>query len=99
VPYTRDLHAVADRVWTWTLPDGGFGWSNSGLVAGDGQSLLVDTLFDAPLTREMLDALTSITDTAPIRDALITHSNGDHTHGAMVLGPSVRVIAAEATAD
>ncbi|MCV7408508.1 2-hydroxyhepta-2,4-diene-1,7-dioate isomerase [Mycobacterium florentinum] len=98
-PFTRGLHAIADRVWAWVLPDGGFGWSNAGLVAGDGQSLLVDTLFDAQLTREMLDALAPITDTAPIRDALITHSNGDHTHGAMLLDPSVRIVAAEATAD
>ncbi|BCI85835.1 hypothetical protein NIIDMKKI_10410 [Mycobacterium kansasii] len=32
VPYTRGLHEVADRVWAWTLPDGGTagatpGWS------------------------------------------------------------------------
>ena len=46
VPYTRGLHEVADKVWAWTLPDGGYGWSNAGLVAGDGASLLVDTLFD-----------------------------------------------------
>src|SRR5271165_2732605 len=26
--------------WAWTLPDGGYGWSNAGLVAGDGASLL-----------------------------------------------------------
>ena len=57
VPYTRGLHQVADRVWAWTLPDGGYGWSNAGLVAGDGASLLVDTLFDLPLTREMLTAM------------------------------------------
>ena len=56
VPYTRGLHEVADRVWAWTLPDGGYGWSNAGLVAGSGASLLVDTLFDLPLTREMLAA-------------------------------------------
>ena len=55
VPYTRGLHEVGDRVWAWTLPDGGYGWSNAGLVAGDGASLLVDTLFDLALTREMLD--------------------------------------------
>ncbi|MBO0865536.1 MAG: fumarylacetoacetate hydrolase family protein, partial [Mycobacterium sp.] len=43
LPYTRGLHEVADRVWAWMLPDGGYGWSNAGLVAGDGASLLVDT--------------------------------------------------------
>ncbi len=99
VPYTRGLHQVADRVWAWTLPDGGYGWSNAGLVAGDGASLLVDTLFDLALTREMLTAMKPITDGAPITDALITHSNGDHTHGNQLLDASVRIIAAEGTAE
>lgn len=99
VPYTRGLHEVADRVWAWTLPDGGYGWSNAGLVAGDGAALLVDTLFDLALTREMLTAMRPITDRAPITDALITHSNGDHTHGNQLLDPSVRIIAAQGTAD
>jgi glyoxylase-like metal-dependent hydrolase (beta-lactamase superfamily II) len=81
------------------LPDGGFGWSNAGLVVGDGASLLVDTLFDLPLTREMLHAMKPITDRAPITDALITHSNGDHTHGNELLDRSVRVIAAKGTAE
>ena len=99
VPYTRGLHEVADRVWAWTLPDGGYGWSNAGLVAGDGASLLVDTLFDLALTREMLGAMRDITAAAPITDALITHSNGDHTHGNQLLDPSVRIIAARGTAD
>jgi 2-keto-4-pentenoate hydratase/2-oxohepta-3-ene-1,7-dioic acid hydratase in catechol pathway/glyoxylase-like metal-dependent hydrolase (beta-lactamase superfamily II) len=99
VPYTRGLHEVADKVWAWTLPDGGYGWSNAGLVAGDGASLLVDTLFDLALTREMLSAMKSITERAPITDALITHSNGDHTHGNQLLDASVRIIAATDTAE
>ena len=99
IPYTRGLHEVADRVWAWMLPDGGYGWSNAGLVAGDGASLLVDTLFDLALTSEMLDAMAPITDRAPITDALITHSNGDHTHGNQLLDRSVRVITAKGTAE
>jgi 2-keto-4-pentenoate hydratase/2-oxohepta-3-ene-1,7-dioic acid hydratase in catechol pathway/glyoxylase-like metal-dependent hydrolase (beta-lactamase superfamily II) len=99
IPYTRGLHEVADRVWAWMLPDGGYGWSNAGLVAGDGASLLVDTLFDLALTREMLAAMAPVTDRAPITDALITHSNGDHTHGNQLLDASVRVIAAKGTAE
>src|SRR5271167_4443919 len=99
IPYTRGLHEVGDRVWAWMLPDGGFGWSNAGLVAGDGASLLVDTLFDLPLTREMLAAMAPITERAPITDALITHSNGDHTHGNQLLDASVRIIAAKDTAE
>ncbi len=99
VPYTRGLHEVADRVWAWTLPDGGYGWSNAGLIAGDGASLLVDTLFDLALTREMLTAMKPMTDRAPITDALITHSNGDHTHGNQLLDGSVRILAAQGTAE
>src|ERR1700759_5056091 len=99
VPYSRGLHQVADRVWAWTLPDGGYGFSNAGLVAGDGASLLVDTLFDLALTREMLTAMKPLIDSAPISDALITHSNGDHTHGNQLLDESVRIIAAQGTAD
>ena len=99
VPYVRGLHNVGDRVWAWTLPDGGYGWSNAGLIAGDGASLLVDTLFDLPLTREMLAAMRPITDGAPITDAVITHSNGDHTHGNQLLDGSVRIISARGTAE
>src|ERR1700739_1571951 len=98
IPYERGLHNIAERVWAWTLPDGGDGWSNAGLVAGDGASLLVDTLFDLALTREMLDAMRPITDGAPITAAVLTHSNGDHTHGNQLLGSSVRIIAATGTA-
>jgi 2-keto-4-pentenoate hydratase/2-oxohepta-3-ene-1,7-dioic acid hydratase in catechol pathway/glyoxylase-like metal-dependent hydrolase (beta-lactamase superfamily II) len=99
VPYTRGLHQVAEGVWAWTLPDGGYGWSNAGLVAGDGGALLIDTLFDLALTREMLSAMASITDHAPITDVVITHSNGDHTHGNQLLDPVVRIIAAPGTAE
>lgn len=99
VPYRRGLHQVGKNVWAWTLPDGGYGWSNAGLVAGEGASLLVDTLFDLTLTREMLDAMQSITQRAPITDMVITHYNGDHTHGNQLLDPSVRIIAAKETKD
>ncbi|MGH3560415.1 MAG: fumarylacetoacetate hydrolase family protein, partial [Mycobacterium sp.] len=99
IPYTHGLHEVADRVWAWTLPDGGYGWSNAGLVAGDGAALLVDTLFDLTLTREMLSAMAPITDQAPITDAVLTHSNGDHTHGNQLLDSAVRIIAAAGTAE
>jgi glyoxylase-like metal-dependent hydrolase (beta-lactamase superfamily II) len=99
LPFTRGLHEVGDDVWAWIQPDGGYGWSNAGLVAGSGASLLVDTLFDLPLTRQMLAAMRPITDGAPITDAVITHSNGDHTHGNQLLDPAVRIIAAKCTAE
>lgn len=59
----------------------------------------MDTLFDLPMIREILSAMRPFTDRTPITDALITHSNGDHTHGNQLLDPSVRIIAAAGTAE
>jgi hypothetical protein len=50
VAYPRGLHEVGDGLFAYLHPDGGWGWSNAGLVAGDDASLLVDTLFDLALT-------------------------------------------------
>ena len=99
IPFTKGLHQVGDRVWAWLEPDGGFGFSNSGLIAGDGSSLLVDTLFDLALTREMLAGIAPITKASPLRQAVLTHANGDHTYGNQLLGPDVSIIAAEATSE
>jgi cyclase len=41
----------------------------------------VDTLFDIPLTREMLDAMRPVTQAKPIDAAVNTHGNGDHCFG------------------
>ena len=55
--YTKGLHEIGDGCFAWLEPDGSWGWSNAGLVVGDGASILVDTLFDVPLTRNMLDGM------------------------------------------
>jgi glyoxylase-like metal-dependent hydrolase (beta-lactamase superfamily II) len=77
-------------VFAWLQPDGGWGWSNAGLLATDDSSLLVDTLFDLKLTRAMLDAMAPITDTRPIGTLVNTHANGDHCYGnSLVTGAEV----------
>jgi cyclase len=97
VPYERGLHEVGDGVFAWLQPDGGWGWSNAGLLRGDGGSLLVDTLFDLALTRSMLDAMAPITATAPIATLVNTHANGDHCYGnQLVTGAEVIASAAAA---
>src|SRR5262245_65518058 len=55
--YTKGLHEVGSGCFAYLQPDGSWGWSNAGLVTDAGESLLVDTLFDLRLTREMLDAM------------------------------------------
>lgn len=84
--YEKGMLEVADGVWAYFQPDGGWGWSNAGLVTGDGLSLLVDTLFDLRLTAEMLEAMRRVTPAAAdIRTVVNTHANGDHCYGNSLL--------------
>jgi glyoxylase-like metal-dependent hydrolase (beta-lactamase superfamily II) len=99
VPYTKGLHEVADGVHAYLQPDGGWGWSNAGLIGGDGASVLVDTLFDLRLTGEMLTRMEPITSTRPITTVVNTHANGDHCFGnELVAGPGVEIVASAAAA-
>lgn len=96
-PYSKGLHEVADGIFAYLQPDGGWGWSNAGLVAGDGTSMLVDTLFDLKLTQSMLDEMAAITDSIPIGTLINTHANGDHCYGnQLVTGAEVITSAASA---
>lgn len=79
--YQQGLREVADGVFAYLQPDGGWGWSNAGLAVGDDRSLLVDTLFDLDLTATMLAAMGPATGSAPIRTVVNTHANGDHCYG------------------
>ncbi len=98
-PYTRGLHELADGVFAYLVPDGGWGLSNAGLVAGSRESLLVDTLFDLPLTREMLAAMRSVTDASPIRTVVNSHGDGDHWWGNELLPADARIYATTAAID
>ena len=95
--YSRGLHEVADGCHAYLQPDGSWGWSNAGLIVGDGVSLLVDTLFDLNLTRQMLDSMTAVTLTSPIAQVVNTHANGDHCFGNILLDDT-EIIATSATA-
>ena len=69
-------------------------------MTGEDTSLLVDTLFDIPLTGEMLDAMRPVTATRPIDAAVNTHGNGDHCFGNGALPADAAIYAtARAVAD
>jgi glyoxylase-like metal-dependent hydrolase (beta-lactamase superfamily II) len=93
VAYERGLHELGDGLFAYLQPDGSWGWSNAGLVSAEGTSLLVDTLFDLELTREMLDAMRHVTERSPIDAAMNTHGNGDHCFGNELLPPSAEIYA------
>ena len=95
--YTLGLHELADGCHAYLQPDGGWGWSNAGLIVGDGASLLVDTLFDLAITQRMLDSMQAATKNAPISTVVNTHANGDHCYGNQLVSHA-EIIASAATA-
>lgn len=95
--YERGALELGDGCHAFLQPDGGWGWSNAGLVVGDGASLLIDTLFDLRLTREMLDSFAPFTRSAPIASLVNTHANGDHCYGNQLVD-GAEIIASTAAA-
>ena len=92
------LREVAPGVHAWLQPNGSWGETNAALVAGAGESLLIDTLWTPALTRRMLDAMATVTATAPIRRLVNTHADGDHCWGNQVLA-DVEIVATDAAAE
>lgn len=99
IAYTKGLHELGDGLFTYLQPDGGWGWSNAGLVTAAGTSLLIDTLYDLPLTRAMLDAMAPVTADHPIDAAMNTHANPDHCFGNELLPTTTDIYASLATAE
>ena len=76
---------VGEGCHAWIQPNGEWFESNAGLVVGDGESALIDTLADLPLTQRMLDGFEGLTQDAPIRTLVNTHSDADHVDGNQLL--------------
>ncbi|MBZ5622082.1 MAG: MBL fold metallo-hydrolase [Acidobacteriia bacterium] len=84
--YGGGLHPLGQDVLAWLTPNGGWGESNAALISGHGASLLVDTLWDLPRTAAMLAAFQPKLESAPIRQLVNTHSDGDHWFGNELVG-------------
>jgi glyoxylase-like metal-dependent hydrolase (beta-lactamase superfamily II) len=98
-PYAKGLVELGTGLFAYLQPGGEWGWSNAGLIRDGDQSLLIDTLFDEPLTQEMLDRMRDATGLSArdIGAVVNTHANGDHTHGNALL-ENAEIIASEASA-
>jgi cyclase len=96
--YVKGLQEVGDGLYAYLQPDGGWGWSNAGLVVDGDSTLLVDTLYDLALTDQMLQAMRRAVPAAAQIDTLVnTHANGDHCYGNQLVD-GARILASERTA-
>src|SRR4051794_9446783 len=98
-PFPKQLHDLGNDTFAYVQHDGSWGWSNSGLVVDGPHALVVDTLFDLALTREMLDAYDRVLPAGTsIGTVVNSHANGDHTFGNQLLA-GARIVASRRCAE
>jgi len=97
--YGKGLREVASGVFAYLQPDGGYGYSNAGLITGSRSALLVDTLIDLPRTREMLTAMRAVIPAAGISSVVNTHAHPDHTAGNELLSGAEIITSATTLAE
>jgi len=73
------LREIGNHVYACLQPDRGLGWSNSGLI-NRGGGLVIDTFWDLPRTRQMMQHYARVWP-APAKRVANTHHNGDHCWG------------------
>lgn len=76
---TMELRQLSGDVYACLQEERGLGTSNSGLI-NRGGGLVVDTFWDLPHTRAMIDHYSSVWK-EPARRVANTHHNGDHCWG------------------
>lgn len=74
-----ELKPIARDVYACLQEDRGLGYSNSGLV-NRGGGLIVDTFWDLPHTRRLLETYATVWP-GPAERVVNTHHNGDHCWG------------------
>lgn len=98
--FTKGLHDLGKGCHAYLQPQGSWGWSNASLITDSGESLLVDTLMDVRLTRDMLEAMRAAVPAAARIGTLVnTHANPDHTFGNQLLDGATIIASAACAAE
>ncbi|MEC4017665.1 MBL fold metallo-hydrolase [Streptomyces sp. H27-D2] len=96
LPAAPSLDRVADGVYAFVQPHGGWCLNNAGLVAGAGGAVLIDTAATESRTRRLREEVERIVPGGP--DLVVnTHFHGDHTFGNGQFAPRATIVAHEGT--
>jgi cyclase len=93
---TPRLREVAENVFAYVQPDGGWCLNNAGLVRGGSRAVLVDTAATEDRARALKEAVASVTPRPP-RMVVNTHSHGDHTFGNYLFADDAEIVSHERT--
>ncbi|GHH51010.1 MBL fold metallo-hydrolase [Streptomyces candidus] len=90
------LEQVADDVYAFVQPDGGWCLNNAGLVVGTGRTVLVDTAATEARARHLRAEVERVAPAGP--DYVVnTHFHGDHTFGNGQFTPRAAIVAHRGT--
>lgn len=92
-----EFQEIGDGVFAY-LQQGGWGFSNAGLIRSRQGAMLVDTLYDLVSTRRMLESMRSVLGAQALDAVVNTHANGDHCWGNGAVGQA-RIISSRAAAE
>lgn len=87
------LDEVADGVYAFVQPDGGWCLNNAGVIVAADTTVLVDTAATESRARRLRELVGGVSPVAP-RVVVNTHAHGDHTFGNFVF-PEAVVVGAE----
>ena len=86
---THRFEEVAEGVYFVSGTGEIYTMSNSMIIVGERDCILVDTHVTPAAARALVTALKSVTE-KPIRQVIISHYHFDHAHGNQIFGPDVR---------
>lgn len=89
-----EMVEVADQVFAYVQPDGGWCVSNAGVLVGSQGVTLIDATATQQRALRLGESIASLT-SAPVSTLVLTHRHGDHHYGASTVAPGATVIAHE----
>ena len=93
--YARGIYDLGRNLYAFLSPNGSWQETNTGLIVGEGESLLVDTLVDLAHTQTMLELMRPLSAACPIRYIVNTHADCDHCWGNELV-PHAEIISSQA---
>ncbi|TXS39170.1 MBL fold metallo-hydrolase [Streptomyces sp. OR43] len=95
-PAEPTLREIADGVYAFEQPPGGWCLNNAGLITGGGRAVLVDTAATERRARRLQAEVERIAPGGP--DVVVnTHFHGDHVFGNSLFSPRAVIVAHEGT--
>ncbi|MCE4599158.1 MAG: MBL fold metallo-hydrolase [Desulfurococcales archaeon] len=82
------IREIDDGIYAYIDPEGTWFKNNVGIIVGDVYTILVDTQYNEPRMRKLLDELTKI-NISKIRLIINTHHHGDHVWANHIVEDSI----------